>query len=205
MQDFTYKVAEDLDASWLNFELDLPLRGSNPFYVSRPYSPANELARTLSAPFVTPPKRFLSGYRGCGKTTELIRLAESDIIQDKYWPIYFSIRGEVDVSDLDFQDILLAIASRMYRDYRSSGAKLPSQLVRDLDSWRGEVETEVTSIVKGRIADTEVEAGLDAFFANAGLKMKLEPKTRKVIRHRTSGKLASNYTTQFSPGPFGSF
>jgi hypothetical protein len=44
------------------------------------------------------------------------------------------------------------------------------------------VEEEVTTIRSGRVAGFEVNAGLDAFFANAGLKMKLEPTTRSQIR-----------------------
>jgi hypothetical protein len=102
-------------------------------------------------------------------------------IQKKYWPINFSIREEADIIDLDFRDILLAIGSRMFRDYRKAGGHLPEQLLKELNGWRGKVEEEVKTIHSGRAA-FEIGAGIDAFFSNTGLKMKLEPATRAELR-----------------------
>ena len=186
MNDFEYTLATDFDRAWLNFELDLPLRPgingeSNPFYINRPGNPIAELTDALLAPFYRPPKFFFSGHRGCGKSTELLHLMSNPYIQKKYWPINFSIREEADIIDLDFRDILLAIGSRMFRDYRKAGGRLPEQLLKELNSWRGKVEEEVKTIHTGRTA-FEIGAGLDSFFANTGLKMRLEPATRAEIR-----------------------
>jgi hypothetical protein len=187
MADFDYIIANDFDRAWLNFELDLPLEPGpngepNPFYVDRPGNPLAELQDSLLAPFFQPPKFFFSGHRGCGKSTELLRLAASPEINAKFWPIHFTIRDEADINDLDFRDVLLAIGGRLYRDYRAGGGKLPPQLIKELDSWRGQIETQVTTIIAGRTSESEIEVGLDAFFANAGLKMKLEPATRAELR-----------------------
>ena len=186
MNDIAYSLATDFDRAWLNFELDLPLKPGpngepNPFYISRPGNPIAELIDALLAPFYRPPKFFFSGHRGCGKSTELLHLMAHPGIQKKYWPINFSIRDEADIIDLDFRDILLAIGSRMFRDYRKAGGKLPEQLLKELNGWRGKVEEEVTTIHTGRTA-FEIGAGIDAFFTNTGLKMKLEPATRAEIR-----------------------
>jgi hypothetical protein len=102
-------------------------------------------------------------------------------IQRKYWPVNFSIREEADIIDMDFRDILLAIGSRMFRDYRKCGGRLPDQLLKELNGWRGKVEEEVKTIHSGR-AGFELGANLDAFFAGTGLKMKLEPATRAELR-----------------------
>jgi hypothetical protein len=184
---FEYILANDLNRAWLNFELDLPLEpGSqgeaNPFYVDRPGNPVAELEDALLAPYFQPPKFFFSGHRGCGKSTELRRLAVNPDIHTKFWPIHFSIRQEADINDLDFRDILLAIGGRMYREYRAQGGKLPKELVAELDSWRGQIETEIKRIIAGRTSEVEIEAGVEAFFVNAGLKMKLEPATRTELR-----------------------
>lgn len=184
--DFDYVVAQDFERAWLNFELDLPLEPStdgkpNPFYVERPHNPVAELEDALLAPFYRPPKFFFSGHRGCGKSTELLRLAARPEINKKYWPIHFSIRDEADINDLDFRDILLAVGGRMYRDYRAKGGKLPQQLVKELDAWRGDIQTEVKTVLAGR-GEVELDAGVEAFFANAGLKVKLEPATRSELR-----------------------
>jgi hypothetical protein len=186
MSDFEYTVATDFDRAWLNFELDLPLKPKpsgepNPFYINRPGNPIAELTDALLAPFYRPPKFFFSGHRGCGKSTELLHLTANPRIQKKYWPVNFSIREEADIIDLDFRDILLAIGSRMFRDYRKCGGRLPEQLLKELNGWRGKVEEEVKTIHAGR-SDFEVAAGLNAFFSNAGLKMRLEPATRAELR-----------------------
>jgi len=186
MIDFEYIMAKDFDRAWLNFELDLPLKpgkngATNPFYINRPGNPIAELEDALLAPFYRPPKFFFSGHRGCGKSTELLHLMSNTKILEKFWPINFSIREEADIIDLDFRDILLAVGGRMFRDYRKNGGKLPEQLLKELNSWRGRVEEEVKTI-GGLPVQYELGAGMEAFFINAGLKMKLEPKTRTEIR-----------------------
>ncbi len=186
MIDFEYIMAKDFDRAWLNFELDLPLKPgkngeSNPFYINRPGNPIAELEDALLAPFYRPPKFFFSGHRGCGKSTELLHLMSNSKIMEKFWPINFSIREEADIIDLDFRDILLSIGGRMFREYRKNGGKLPEQLLKELNTWRGKVEEEVKTI-RGLPVQYELGAGMEAFFVNAGLKMKMEPKTRSEIR-----------------------
>src|SRR5512138_1144772 len=163
MTTFDYIVATDFDRAWLNFELDLPLKPGkngkpNAFYIDRPGNPIAELTDALLAPFYRPPKFFFSGHRGCGKSTELLHLLSNPDISRKYWPINFSIREEADIIDLDFRDVLLAIGGRLFREYRKRGGELPPQLL------------------------VELSAGIEAFFVNAGAKVKLEPATRVELR-----------------------
>ena len=141
----------------------------------------NELADAILAPFFRPPKFYFSGHRGCGKTTELLHILSHPEIHKKFWPINFSIREETDIVDLDFHDVLLAIGSQMYRNYRKNGGEIPEQLLKQLNSWKGKVEQEVQTVLSGQ-SSYEFGASLDAFFINAGMKMKLEPKTRIELR-----------------------
>ncbi len=187
MSEFEYIMAKDFDRAWLNFELDLPLKPTelgvpNPFYVCRPENPISELTDGLLAPFFRPPKFFFSGHRGCGKSTELLHLMANPDIQKKYWPINFSIRDEADIIDLDFRDVLLAIGGRLFRSYHEQGGKLPEQLLRELNSWRGKVEQETKTTIGNPIYDYEASAAINTFFANAGVKMKLEPASRSEMR-----------------------
>ena len=187
MNGFDYIVAKDYDRAWLNFELDLPLRPGkngepNPFYVNRPANPIAELTDALLAPFYRPPKFFFSGHRGCGKSTELLHLLSDPRITNKYWPINFSVREEADINDIDFRDVLLAIGGRLFREYRKKGGELPEQLLKELDGWKGKVEKHITTVLEGREDGKEMSAGIDLFFANAGMKMKLEPATRVELR-----------------------
>ena len=186
MSSFDYLIAKDFDRAWLNFELDLPLKPGpdgkpNPFYIDRPGNPIAELTDALLAPFYRPPKFFFSGHRGCGKSTELLHLLSNKDIQKKYWPINFSIREEADIIDIDFRDVLLAIGSRLFREYRKKGGELPDHLLKELFGWKGKVEKQISTILEGR-SSTEIGASLETFFASAGLKMKLEPATRIELR-----------------------
>jgi ribosomal protein S13 len=196
MNNFDYVVATDFDRAWLNFELDLPLKPNkngtpNPFYIDRPGNPIAELVDALMAPFFRPPKFFFSGHRGCGKSTELLHLLSNTQLQKKYWPLNFSIREETDIIDIDFRDVLLAIGGRLFREYRKRGGELPDQLLKELNSWRGKVEKEISTILEGRNSDYEVSASVDAFFINAGAKMKLEPATRVVLRQVVENDITS--------------
>lgn len=187
MPDFDYRPARDLNTAWLNFDPDIPLNPgplgrANPFYVERPYNAAGELEDTLLAPSYRAPKCFWSGHRGCGKSTELLKLAAKPEIRRRYWPVHFSIREEADINDLDFKDVLLALGGRMYRDYVSAGGELAEQLNRELEQWRGQVVTEVETLAKGRISGLELEIGVPVFLANLAAKLRVEPETRKVLR-----------------------
>ena len=188
MMDYVnYEQAADFDRAWLNFELDLPLKPTaegkqSRFYVTKSGNPLDELKDALLSPFYSPPKFFFSGHRGCGKSTELLHLLSDPEIQKKYWAINFSIRQETDIIDLDFRDVLLAIGGRLFREYRKVGGELPQQLLEELQSWKGKVEQEIATLADGRVSGIEVGAALDAFFANAGIRMKLEPATRVEIR-----------------------
>ena len=185
--DIEYLVAADFNRAWLNFELDLPLKPGpngepNPFYVDRPGNPAAELEDALLAPYWQPPKFFFSGHRGCGKSTELLRLAANPDIKAKFYPVHFSIRDEADINDLDFRDILLAIGGRLYRDYVTGGGRLPDQLLKELDRWRGTIEAQVVTRLGGPVTEGELGGKLTWFFGEVSGKMKLEPTTRQEIR-----------------------
>ena len=186
MDELHYEFAKDFDRAWLNFELDLPLHPqedgkANPFYVDRFGNPFAELKDALLAPFHKPPKFFFSGHRGCGKSTELLHLLSDAEIQEKYWPINFSIRQDADIVDIDFKDVLLAIGGRLYREYRQAGGELPEHLLQELSNWKGKVTHEVGTIQEGRMS-SEIGADLDAYFVSAGLRMRLEPARRVEIR-----------------------
>lgn len=186
LQKPEYKRADNFGDAQYNFDINLPLKplddgSQNPFYVVRTDNAVADLEEKLLNRSNTPPKLFFSGNRGCGKSTELRRLANNPAIQKKYWTVHFTIRDVAEVNDLDYRDILLAIGSQMYEQYHKDGYKLSSQLKKELDSWYGTLIKEVVT-ASSRIQGFDVEGGIDALFAKAGLKMKLEPKTRSEVR-----------------------
>lgn len=180
-----YILATDFDRARYNFELTLPLNPivagkPNPFYVERPGDPTQRLVEALLGLYYQPPKYFFSGHTGSGKSTELRRLAAHPDIQAKYYPIHFTIYEEADVNNLDFKDILLGIGGRMYRDYKAAGGKLPSGLENELETWRGNVVTEIEDIDKTVSAELKGELGV--FFAKVSSTFKMEPQRRQTVR-----------------------
>ena len=139
MHKFTYHVAHDLDNAWLNFEPDIPLEPQengrdNPFYVTRPDPQKSAaLKRVLLRPFHQPQKFFFSGHRGCGKSTEMYRLAADPDTLTKFWPVHFSIREHADINDVDFKDVLFLIGEQLFTQYQASterpGQKLDEELL----------------------------------------------------------------------------
>jgi hypothetical protein len=181
-----YRAAQDLDTAWTNFEPDVPLQVSrsgenHPFYVNRPDTVMSRLKHKLLRQSQQPPKYFLSGHRGCGKSTEMNRLAAGAEILDKYWPVHFSIRDHADLNDIDFKEVLLAIGGQLYTQYIVHGKRLNKQLQVELDMWRGELEEEIATQQAGRLAG-ELGAEVSTLFARLSSKIKLEPQTRHVIR-----------------------
>lgn len=59
-----------------------------------------------------PTVQLFSGHIGCGKSTELLRLA-SELEAEGFHVIYFESSEDLEMGDLDVSDILLAIARRI--------------------------------------------------------------------------------------------
>ena len=191
MNEFQYSIANNLDDAWLNFEPDIPLEPQdvgrdNPFYVLRPdEKKAAALKRALLRPFHQPQKFFFSGHRGCGKSTEMYRLAADPDILDKFWPVHFSIREHADINDVDFKDILFIIGEQLFNQYQDSsersGKKLDKDLLTELQAWQGTITRNITTIEKGRMSG-ELGAEVGSLFAKMSSAIKLEPKIREELR-----------------------
>jgi hypothetical protein len=62
-----------------------------------------------------PMAQLMSGHRGCGKSTELLRLVK-DLEKKKFLVVYFAADEDIDMGDLIYTDLLMAIikATRAY-------------------------------------------------------------------------------------------
>ena len=114
--EFLYVRATTLAEAWNRFEPDVPLPHDSPFYVTRAPNPRNKLELVL---FLNPVnqhlKKFFAGHRGCGKSTELNRLVQSPAIQQKYWPVLYSVRDNCDFNDLQVEELLLTMGAEISR------------------------------------------------------------------------------------------
>jgi hypothetical protein len=181
-------IAEDLDLAWSNFDPFYPLPPNCPFHVEREGKPLNRLIRALLRQHRQPPKYFFSGHRGCGKSTELNRLAADDEIKKKFFVVKYSVKDICDIYNLDYVDVLFSISAQLFLQYKDTGKELRSELVKDLEAWKNSiiehVEVEETSL------EASVGGGLSGFFLSILAKIRAEDTSRKTIRQIIEPKLS---------------
>ena len=182
-----FVIAEDLDLAWSNFEPFYPLPANSPFHVERKGKPLNILKRALLRQHRQSPKYFFSGHRGCGKSTELNRLAADGDINEKFFIVKYSVKEVCDVNNLNYVDVLFSIGAQLYLQYIDSGNKLKPELIEQLEGWKHSIEKiseEETSIA------ATVEGGLRTFFLSVLAKIRAEDTTRKTIREIIEPRLS---------------
>jgi phenylpyruvate tautomerase PptA (4-oxalocrotonate tautomerase family) len=180
-------VAEDLDLTWSNFDPFFTLPADCPFYVERAGKPLNKLIRALMRQHRQQPKYFFSGHRGCGKSTELNRLAADDEINKRFYIVKYSVKDVCDVNNLNYVDVLFSMGAQLYIQYIDAGKELEPELLEELKSWGSTLELESE---KTKSAGASVKGGISAFFLSVQAKIKSEDTTRKIIREQIEPKLS---------------
>ena len=145
------------------------------WYVDRPDSPEEEIKIYLLNN-ATDTKILFSGHRGSGKTSTLSKLACDAEIVKKFLVAKFSIKDGLNVADISYTDLLLAIGHRLYEEGK---AWLNKRLKDDLDKWSAEVSRVTT---KAEEAEAKVEAGIGAWFLKATGTLKTGFEDKKEFR-----------------------
>jgi hypothetical protein len=97
-------------------------------------------------------KAFVMGRSGVGKSTELTRLMQ--MVGDRYQPLLFSLRDELDPKRFAAFDVILLICILLAEETQKVTKKAPSRaIMSDLLAWYAEKDESV---------QTEVKAVLDA-------------------------------------------
>ena len=184
-----YIVAEDLDLAWSNFDPFFTLPADCPFRVERAGKPLNKLMRALMRQHRQPPTYFFSGHRGCGKSTELNKLAADEEINQKkkFFIVKYSVKDVCDVHNLTYVDVLFSMGAQLYMQYSGAGKKLTPKLINELNGWRSSVVQELEKTNSGGIS---IEGGISAFFLSLQAKIKSEHTTREIIRKQIEPRLS---------------
>lgn len=134
--------ATDLAGAYNAVNPDQSLHPGDPRYVDfAPWRGEEQIVDMIAQPIiwagqgrpVQHVKQLLTGHRGCGKTTELLRLKER-LENEGYFVVYFDSELEVDMNDVDYADILLATLHQLDAQVRESklGFTLNSARLEDL-------------------------------------------------------------------------
>jgi len=107
---------------------------------------------------------LVTGHRGCGKTTELLRL-QSRLQDEGYFVVYFDAEPELNLDDVEWADIFLALVRQLEEQIRQSplNLRLPQAQFDRIASWLAQV------VLKSEDR-TEVESKLTTEF---GIKAEL--------------------------------
>ncbi len=105
--------------------------------------------------------QLFTGHRGCGKSTELFRLQKR--LEDAgYAVIYFGADEAIDVDDVIYSDVLVAIAQQVFGGLQTLGVEIDEALLNDIFAWFAEVVYE--------------KANTKEFQAELGAEFSLGPK-----------------------------
>jgi len=79
-------------------------------------------------------RQLITGHRGCGKSTELLRL-QARLTNDGFFVVYFDVELLLDMGNVDYIDILLLIASQVVTKLDEQRISLNPELLQDLHQW----------------------------------------------------------------------
>jgi|GEM_PF-3712083 len=107
------------------------------FYVQRPLAAIAELGEQVRV--ASEQAKFLVyGHRGCGKTSELNRLAHA--LSDAHFTVVLSLETENDLGDLHYTELLTALCRRLIYEAGSQELDVDPKLLEDVLGWFAEVE-----------------------------------------------------------------
>lgn len=140
-------------------------------------------------------KIAFTGHRGCGKSTELLRMEHE--ISDRFTCLHLYL-DETLRQDCQYSDLLLWLAHSLVEKAEELGLKAPPGLIKDVADWFAEKTLEDVAAVRHEIeAETtaEARAGAGAF----GFALKLLAR----IRARVQGSVEQRQTIRLKLQSYG--
>ncbi len=193
------EAAKNFIDAYANTNYLRPLKGKEMerFYVNRGFhSELKALMGELEAGARTHPlnhsKFLFVGHTGCGKSTELYRLANlietgsdrSHFLQDNFLPIQYSVSEVVGLYNIEFVDIALSIILGIYREVERLGHVVDDSPARRVYDWLYQNHTGSQSQPSPRIGGTELNLSLGSLIRLIDVRLKSEGEIREEIRAR---------------------
>ncbi|MEA3325315.1 MAG: P-loop NTPase fold protein [Euryarchaeota archaeon] len=130
-------------------------------------------------------KILFSGHRGCGKSTELNKLAidleknHRDLLIVKY-----NVTDVLAVFDLDYSDVLFSLAYQLYHRAETIGVTIDKAVVNAIEEFVGDVTKDVEEIKEKRV-------GLGVMFQKLFVgKYQQERLTRETVRKQLKPRIS---------------
>lgn len=153
------------------------------WYVPRADSPREAMATLLQA-VQKPQKLLFTGHRGCGKSTELAKLAQQ--LQEQFFVVLFSVKDITDIGDIDYADVVLGVAFEIFRQATDpqNKVKVKKALLKEVYAWF----QQVTGEEKKKVAEIGAKLNLDVVSLEG--KYRTEATTRQSVRQKSQGRLS---------------
>jgi hypothetical protein len=136
-------------------------------------------------------KVALTGHRGCGKSTELLRL-EHDL-SHRFFALHFYATEEEVLPDYDYADLFLWLTDELLRRSQDEGIRLDPRLAQDVAIWFAQITVEDVESVKKQVelaAEAEAKARWGSLWFSVGILARLKSmivgshEARREIRHK---------------------
>lgn len=129
---------------------------------------------------------LFTGHIGCGKSTELLRL-KTELEQEGFYVVYFESSEDLELTDVDISDVLLAIARRVYQSLDRIAVEEPSKLKELLQGAWKVLNADITGMT-GKIpgvGDVGVTGEGEKFTLALGIaKITAKAKSDATLRER---------------------
>lgn len=141
--------------------------------------------------------QLFTGHRGCGKSTELLRLKKK-LKEDNFYVVYFAADEDLDANDLTYTDLLLSIARRVIAQTSEDEINLGDAL-KTVETWFAEVvyeKSEWKKVEHELTTQAEIGVSLPAGFPLIGRlltklteQIKTGDEVKKQIRQKMDSKI----------------
>jgi len=196
------KRTENLEGTMQSLDImPLSIDLLNEFYVNtiegRGDNPIKHIERLILNNTNDTPKHILfSGYRGCGKTTELNYLTKS-LVEKGIFVINFSVYKELDPVTINHVDLYIVLMEKLLKLSKEKGLKIDDAFVEKLKLWTETDEIRTIKSLEGSVgveakAGVEVKKGipfLAKFFGSLSASVKASGSYKKEITSKIEPKL----------------
>jgi energy-coupling factor transporter ATP-binding protein EcfA2 len=112
-------------------------------------------------------KTIFCGHRGCGKSTELNRLATKLQKEELFYVIQIDTSEKLNINDIQFVDVFMALAEELFKKLHLEKIKIPIIYLENLQKWFS--DKLITEDIKKELAlgvesGVEVKAEIPIFF-----------------------------------------
>ena len=152
------------------------------YYVNRIRTPFNEIKTRIELSQF-PIKIIFAGQHKSGITTEFFHLIKE--IEDKVFPVYYSVFRDMEPADLKYQDLLLLAALKLSEVTIKAKVKIDKHLTKLLSDWFSQVSGEVLETkIKEKTKNLSVGAKLKYLIGELGAGFKTDATVRTEVRKK---------------------